>query len=154
MATDANSRCNGCLTPYAASLVFLSAVLLTTPPIVKLLMVRPVVGVRMHACIQVRPLVGDPSSCSEYYAMAGVDHGWGLIGGAVWATGTLSNLLSGSSIGLALSYSIGQAAPMVATAWGVFYYREFERSTVTTKLLIGGCFLWYTVAILLCASSK
>jgi len=86
--------------------------------------------------------------------MDGVDHGWGLIGGAVWATGTLSNLLSGSSIGLALSYSIGQAAPMVATAWGVFYYREFERSTVTTKLLIGGCFLWYTVAILLCASSK
>ena len=31
-----------------------------------------------------------------------------------------------SSEQVALAYAVGQSAPMVATGWGVFYYKEFN----------------------------
>lgn len=35
-------------------------------------------------------------------------HVMGFLGGLLWAVGTVSSLVSGQSIGMALSYSIGQ----------------------------------------------
>ena len=71
----------------------------------------------------------------------------GVCGGAVWAAGTLSNLLSGSSIGLALSYAIGQSAPMVATAWGLCYFGEFDGAPARAKRAVGAMFAFYLAAI-------
>ena len=107
-----------------------------------------------------------------------LEHQWGLLGGAVWAAGTAANLVSGASIGLALSYAIGQAAPMVATSWGLFYYKEFDisaakvfeasagrtsmtkaislaaKKTWLTNRWVAGMYLCYIAAILLIASSR
>ena len=38
---------------------------------------------------------------------------------------------------------------MVATAWGLFYYREFRGLDASTALLIAGMYVWYTAAIVL-----
>merc|ERR1719238_1174626 len=95
------------------------------------------------------PLVGAPSSFAEYRLLYATDHVWGIVGGCLWATGTITNLISGSAIGLALSYAIGQAAPMMAAAWGIFLYREFVNADWITKALIGGMNMWYLAAILL-----
>lgn len=133
-------HCHGCLTPYASSLVFCSAVMLTSPLICKVLMVWP--------------LVGASSSFSEYRMLYARDHAWGVLGGCLWAIGTIANLISGSAIGLTLSYAIGQAAPMIAVAWGVFYYREFVGADWITTGLITGMTMWYSAAILLTASSR
>jgi glucose uptake protein GlcU len=133
-------HCEGCLTPYASSLIFCSAVLVSSVLICRMLMVRP--------------LVGGTSSFAEYGRLYARDHIWGLLGGCLWATGTIANLISGAAMGLALSYAIGQAAPMVAVAWGIFYYREFVGADRITRALIGGMVMWYVAAILLTASSR
>eukprot|EP00494_Astrolonche_serrata_P014413 UN14545 len=39
-------------------------------------------------------------------------HSYGLFGGLIWTIGTLSNSISGEKLGFALSYAIGQSAPM------------------------------------------
>ena len=140
MATDADGHCAGCLTPYASFFVFATAVLLSTPAICKVLMVCP--------------LVGDPSTFSAFASLSLDEHVCGLLGGALWAFGTLCNLVSGAEIGLALSYAIGQSAPMVATAWGVFYYREFVGADAATTRLVVSMAYMYTLAIALTALSR
>ena len=41
---------------------------------------------------------------------------------------TQANLVSGDELGYAISYAIGQSAPLVATLWGLLWYREFTGS--------------------------
>ena len=55
---------------------------------------------------------------------------------------------------MALSYAVGQAAPMVATLWGLFYYREFRGAPKQSLQFVGLMFVLYVGAILLIASSK
>lgn len=140
MSTDADGGCDGCFTPYGSAALFTSGLLLTTPPICKLLC--------MH------PLVGPRTTLGQYFALSRAEHAWGLLGGTVWAVGTISNLISGGAIGLALSYAIGQAAPMVAAGWGLVYYREFRGLDATTGLLIAGMYVWYSAGIVLTGSSR
>ena len=107
----------------------------------------------------VRPLLGgtdaEPSfDYSAFVAQPIMSHGMGLLGGVVWAVGTVSSLISGKAIGMAVSYSIGQSAPMVATLWGLFYYREFDGAPKVAWSFIGLMFVSYIFAIGLIAGSK
>eukprot|EP00965_Chrysotila_dentata_P201815 6180769-Pleurochrysis_carterae.AAC.1 len=140
MRKDDKGSCHGCLTPYGSSLVFCIAVLTTAPPVCAVLMRWPLIGRRCTA--------------REYCRVDTSQHGYGLLGGVVWATGTICNLLAGSELGLALSYAIGQAAPMVATLWGLFWYREFAGASCRSMALVGCCMLSYSAAVGLVAACK
>ncbi|KAL3929342.1 MAG: hypothetical protein SGPRY_001999 [Prymnesium sp.] len=50
-----------------------------------------------------RPIVGKPVALFTEMVNTRAAHGWGLLGGCVWATGTLANLVSGAGLGPALS---------------------------------------------------
>src|SRR5713101_8873342 len=65
-----------------------------------------------------RPLVGQPVSFAGFFAAPARDHLLGLFGGAVWGIGTVFNFVAASFTGVAISYAIGQSAPMVAAVWG------------------------------------
>jgi len=43
----------------------------------------------------------------------------GTFGGCIWGIGTVFNLVAASFTGVAISYAIGQSAPMVAALWGI-----------------------------------
>ncbi|CAE8608605.1 unnamed protein product [Polarella glacialis] len=81
-------------------------------------------------------------------------HLYGLIGGLIWAVGTLSNAVSGQMLSLAASYAIGQSAPMVSIFWGVFLFREFAGAPCLVKGLLVVVVLLYMVSIALIASSR
>jgi glucose uptake protein len=72
----------------------------------------------------------------------------------VWAVGTLSNLVAGSVVDLALSYALGQAAPLIAMGWGVLYYREFAGAGSSAYGALAVMVVLYGCAIALIASSK
>jgi glucose uptake protein len=55
---------------------------------------------------------------------------------------------------VAISYAIGQSAPMVAALWGVFAWKEFEGSNRQAKSFLGLMFLFYMLAILLIAKAN
>ncbi|MGA8541863.1 MAG: AcrB/AcrD/AcrF family protein, partial [Terriglobales bacterium] len=65
------------------------------------------------------PLVGEPVNFSGYFSAPASGHALGLLGGFVWGTGMVFNLVAASFTGVAISYAIGQSAPMVAALWGV-----------------------------------
>lgn len=95
-----------------------------------------------------KPLAGEPVNFAGFlHAPAGV-HLLGLAGGAIWGVGTVFNLVAANFTGVAISYAIGQASPMVAALWGVFAWGEFQGAGRKAKTFLALMFLFYIVAII------
>lgn len=101
-----------------------------------------------------KPLVGNPVRFSEFFRGPGSGHVLGLLGGAIWGTGTVFNLVAANFTGVAISYAIGQSAPMVAALWGVFAWKEFQGAKAGAKVYLALMFVFYLVAILLVARAN
>src|ERR1700731_1497766 len=101
-----------------------------------------------------RPLVGEPVSFSGYFSGPPSGHALGLLGGFIWGIGMVFNLVAASFTGVAISYAIGQSAPMVAALWGVLAWKEFEGAPGKAKLYLGLMFVFYCVGILLVARAN
>jgi glucose uptake protein len=101
-----------------------------------------------------KPLVGEPVNFSGFFSGPPSGHLLGLAGGVIWGTGMVFNLVAASFTGVAISYAIGQSAPMVAALWGVLAWKEFAGSGTSAKLYLGLMFVFYGLAILLVAHAN
>ena len=59
---------------------------------------------------------------------------------------SLSIIASGAA-GFAISYGLGQGATMVAAAWGVFVWREFEDAPPGTGRLLALMFVFFIAGL-------
>jgi glucose uptake protein len=100
------------------------------------------------------PLVGEPVNFGGFFSGPAGGHLLGLLGGIIWGTGTVFNLVAANFTGVAISYAIGQSAPMVAALWGVFVWKEFQGANRQAKAFLGFMFLFYILAILLVAKAN
>src|SRR5215467_2490243 len=66
-----------------------------------------------------KPLAGEPVGFGGFFSGPPSGHLLGLAGGVIWGTGTTFNVVAGKAAGFAISYAIGQSAPMVAALWGI-----------------------------------
>jgi glucose uptake protein len=101
-----------------------------------------------------KPLIGAPVNFGGFFATPARGHVLGLLGGAIWGVGTVFNLVAANYTGVAISYAIGQAAPMVAALWGVFVWKEFAGASSKATTYLALMFLFYVVAILLVARAS
>ncbi|MEO6922560.1 MAG: AcrB/AcrD/AcrF family protein [Bryocella sp.] len=129
----------GALTPYTG------AVLMTFGAFVCCFVFNPI--------LMKKPLIGEPLTMKGYVDAPKLYHFWGLLGGCIWGLGTTLNLVAGHKIGVPISYAIGQAAPMIATLWGVFAWKEFAGARSKSKLFLGLMFLFYLLALLYIAKA-
>jgi glucose uptake protein len=100
------------------------------------------------------PLVGEPVSFSGFFRGPASGHLLGMLGGFIWGTGTVFNMVAASLTGVAISYAIGQSAPMVAALWGVFVWKEFAGAGSRAKMYLAGMFVFYALAILFIAKAN
>lgn len=100
------------------------------------------------------PLAGEPVDFSGLFHGPASGHLLGLAGGGIWATGTVFSLVAASLTGVAISYAIGQSAPMVAALWGVFAWKEFAGANRPAKAYLALMFIFYALAILLLARAN
>ena len=100
------------------------------------------------------PLVGNPVSFSGFFRGPLSGHALGLLGGFIWGTGMVFNLVAAHFTGVAISYAIGQSAPMVAALWGVFAWKEFAGAPGKAKLCLFLMFVFYCLGILLVANAN
>jgi len=100
------------------------------------------------------PLVGEPVSLSGFFGGPRSGHLLGLLGGAVWGTGTVFNVVAGKVTSYAIAYAIGQSAPMVAALWGILAWKEFAGSDARAKTYLALMFVFYGLAILLVAHAN
>lgn len=100
------------------------------------------------------PLVGEPVSLSGFFHAPLSGHLLGLLGGFIWGVGTVFNLVAASLTGVAISYAIGQSAPMVAALWGILAWKEFKGSGSRAKLYLTLMFVFYGLAIFLISQAN
>ena len=125
----------GMLTPYSAIFVFSVGVLLS--------------NFLFNTLVMRRPFVGEPVSYSEYFKGSLSTHLVGVLGGAIWCLGTAFSYIAAGKAGAAISYALGQGAPMIAAAWGVFIWKEFKGSDRKTNSLLTVMFLFFIAGLAL-----
>ena len=118
--------------PYAAGLFFAFGVAVCAIPVNYLLMRFPL-------------NVTEPVSMAGYGSARISWHFAGILGGAIWCTGALTNFLASRAhiVGPAVSYSIGQGATMISAAWGVFVWKEFSEAPARAKTLLAWMFVLF-----------
>jgi glucose uptake protein len=100
------------------------------------------------------PLSGEPVAARGFFRTTPGVHLLGLAGGFIWGIGTVFNLVAANFTGVAISYAIGQASPMVAALWGVFAWREFRGAGTRAKTYLALMFLFYVLAIVTVAGAN
>jgi len=100
------------------------------------------------------PLVGESVNFREFFHGPASGHMLGLLGGLIWGAGTVFNLVAANFTGVAISYAIGQSAPMVAALWGVLAWKEFQGANRRAKTFLALMFVFYALAILLIAKAN
>jgi glucose uptake protein len=101
-----------------------------------------------------KPLVGEPVDFSGYFSGPASGHILGILGGVIWGTGMVFNLVAASFTGVAISYAIGQSAPMVAALWGVLAWKEFKGAGSKAYIYLLLMFVFYALAIALVARAN
>jgi glucose uptake protein len=96
-----------------------------------------------------KPLVGQPVNFVEFFRGPASGHLLGLLGGCIWGIGTVFNLVAANFTGVAISYAIGQSAPMVAALWGVLAWKEFRGANLKAYYFLAGMFIFYLLSILI-----
>jgi glucose uptake protein len=102
----------GMLTPYGALFILAAGVLAS--------------NFVFNTLVMKRPFVGEPVTYKQYFAGKFPTHLVGMLGGAIWCLGTAFSYIAAGKAGAAVSYALGQGAPMIAAVWGVFIWKEFK----------------------------
>jgi glucose uptake protein len=128
----------GGLGPYAIGFVFSVGVFLST--------------FVYNAYFLRKPIQGRPLAFKEYFAGTSKEHFWGIVGGVVWAIGTLSSFVAASApkelqVGPAISYALGQGSTMVGALWGVVVWKEFKGGGPLVNRLLVLMFILFVVGL-------
>ena len=102
----------GKVTPYTAIVIFTIGVLIS--------------NFLFNTIVMKKPFVGEPVSYKQYFKGDFKTHLVGILGGSIWCLGTALSYITAEKAGPAVSYALGQGAPMVAAIWGVFIWKEFK----------------------------
>jgi glucose uptake protein len=124
----------GRLTPYSAMLIFTLGVFFSNFLWNSFFMYRPVSGGRV--------------AYGEYFSKGSPRlHLIGILGGFIWCLGMTMSLIAAEQAGFAISYGLGQGATMVAAAWGVLIWKEFDNAPEGTGKLIAVMFVLFIVGL-------
>ena len=123
----------GKLTPYSAIFIFSVGVLLS--------------NFVFNTLVMKKPFVGEPVSYSEYFKGSFKTHLVGILGGMIWCLGTSFSYIAAGKAGAAVSYALGQGAPMIAAFWGVFIWKEFKGADKKTAALLALMFALFIVGL-------
>ncbi len=123
----------GKVTPYTAIVIFSVGVFLSNFIFNSLVMRWPFVGERVYY--------------REYFKGDFKTHLVGMLGGAIWCLGTAFSYIASGKAGAAISYALGQGAPLIAAIWGVFVWKEFKDGNKATTALLSMMFLLFIAGL-------
>ena len=123
----------GKATPYTAIVIFSIGVLIS--------------NFLFNTIVMKKPFVGEPVAYSAYFKGNAKTHLVGMLGGAIWCLGTAFSYIASGKAGAAVSYALGQGAPMIAALWGVFIWKEFKGAKKDTWTLLAIMFLLFIAGL-------
>lgn len=112
---------DGKMTPYTAFFMFTLGVLAS--------------NFIFNTIAMKKPVSGEPVKGSEWFNGGVLVHFVGILGGSIWATGTLLSFVTAGTAGAAISYALGQGATLVSALWGILVWREFKGAPKKSAIL-------------------
>ena len=103
---------NGMMTPYTAFFVFTLGVFAS--------------NFVFNTIMMKKPVSGDPVNVADWFKGGIGVHLVGILGGSIWATGTLLSFVTAGTAGAAIAYALGQGATLVSALWGILVWKEFK----------------------------
>jgi glucose uptake protein len=111
------------------------------------------------------PVEGEPLEVLDYFRGTRKQHLLGILGGSIWAVGTLSNFVVSSAtrpvsaanpngaavplLGPAISYALGQGATLISALWGVLVWKEFRGADSHVRMLLTLMFILFAAGLTL-----
>ncbi len=123
----------GMLTPYGAFFIFSLGILGS--------------NFIFNTIAMKKPFVGEPVTYAEYFKGKPKTHLVGILGGIIWGIGTSFSYIAAGKAGPAISYALGQGAPMIAALWGVFIWKEFKGAPKTVNYLLTFMFILFIAGL-------
>ena len=111
----------GMMTPYTAFFVFTLGVFAS--------------NFVFNTIMMKKPVSGEPVKGSEWFKGGTLVHLVGVLGGCIWATGTLLSFVTAGTAGAAISYALGQGATLVSALWGILVWKEFAGAPKKSSVL-------------------
>lgn len=119
----------GMATPYSAFFIFAVGIFLS--------------NLVFNTVIMRRPFVGKPVAYADYFHGRMDTHLVGVLGGIIWGLGTALSYIAAGKAGAAVSYALGQGAPMIAALWGIFVWKEFKGASPAVHKLLACMFVLF-----------
>lgn len=141
-AMDLNNPKNpieGMLTPYGAFFIFSLGILAS--------------NFMFNTFVMKKPFIGEPVSYKQYFKGNPKLHLVGIFGGIVWGMGTALSYIAAGKAGPAISYALGQGAPMIAALWGVFIWKEFKGAPRSVNNILTLMFILFLTGLSLIVTS-
>ncbi len=123
----------GMMTPYSAFFIFSVGIFVS--------------NFLFNTLVMKKPFDGEPTTYAAYFNGNFKTHLVGVLGGLIWALGTSLSYIAAGKAGAAISYALGQGAPMIAAIWGVFVWREFKGSNKQINILLVLMFLLFILGL-------
>lgn len=101
-----------------------------------------------------RPFIGNAVSFADYFKGKMKDHLIGIFGGLIWCIGMSLSIIASGKAGPAVSYGLGQGATVVAALWGIYVWKEFDKASKGTKLILNIMLLLYVAGLAMIIVSK
>ena len=116
------------------------------------------------------PVQGEPLEVLDYFKGTSKQHLLGLLGGGVWAVGTIANFVVSSAtkaaspsagsdgggvplLGPAISYALGQGATLISALWGLLVWKEFRGADGHVRIMLGLMLALFAVGLALISTA-
>jgi glucose uptake protein len=137
------------LGPYAIGFVFAVGIFFSTFP--------------FNLFFMNLPVEGQPLEILDYFKGTARQHLLGILGGTVWAAGTITSFVVSSAtkpaagramdaapvplLGPAISYGLGQGAALISALWGLLVWKEFKGADLRVRVLLTLMVLFFAAGL-------
>jgi glucose uptake protein len=130
----------GKLSPYSAVFIFAVGFLIS--------------NIVLNTFIMFKPIVGNPVNYSDYFNGTFKNHLLGFIGGSIWCIGMSFSIIASDKAGAAISYGLASGAIVVASVWGIYFWKEFQTAPKGTNLILNTMLILFLLGLILIVISR
>jgi glucose uptake protein len=140
MFPDFEMPIEGKLSPYSAVFIFAIGVFLS--------------NIFLNALIMYKPFVGMPVPIADYFKGSLKNHLLGILGGSIWCIGMCFSIIASDKAGTAISYGLASGAVIVASIWGIYFWKEFKLAPKGTPVLLNIMLISFFFGLILIVLSR
>ncbi len=135
MFPDFKVPIDGKLSPYTAVFIFAVGVFVS--------------NLFFNTLLMRKPIVGKPIPFSDYFKGSFKNHALGILGGSIWSIGMSFSIIASDKAGTAISYGLASGAIVVASIWGIYYWKEFKSAPKGTSILLHSMLFAFFIGLVL-----